>query len=225
MSVRAALIVALTVAACSGAKDNGEGTLELFQDICPAPGWADPPNSTLSDRWTPEPTTVTAAYASFQAMTDGSARSMVGANWRNILTGEESILNLSVEMIATEPVDSVIWSFDESGLTEADILGWETTGLREVSDIPQDWPACDLAVVTGAVAGAYRHGAEVWTYEGQLTNMGGNFALHFDAGPDHGDVHVRLEFDNLGNLIHVGWMDDAGESFAAGFVDPEGAAG
>lgn len=225
MSVRYLPMIFVALAACHGPKDDGDGSLELFRDICPVPGWARPWSSPLAERWSPVPSTTTAAYASFRAMTDGSARSMVGVPWRDLVTGEVSSVDLSVEMSAVEPVDSVVWSFDEAGLDADDVLGWETTGLRELDAVPAEWPACDTAVVTGAVGGVYRHGAEAWAYQGVLTNEEGFFILNFDAGPEHGGVSVRLDFDNTGRLIYALWIDEAGEAVAVGSFDLEAEAG
>ncbi len=221
MSVRLLPGLFVALAACHSLKDGGEGRLVLFQEICPVPGWARPWSSPLSARWSTVPSTATAAYASFQAMTDGSARSMVGVPWRDLVTGEVSSADLSVEMTAVEPIESVIWSFDEAGLDADDVLGWQTTGLRELEEVPADWPACDTAVVTGTVRGVYRHGDESWVYEGVLTNEEGTFVLTFNAGPAHGDVDVRLDLDHAGRLIYVLWTDAAGEAIAVGFFDQE----
>ena len=123
-------------------------------------------------------------------------------------------------MTPVPPVEAVVWSFDEAGVTEQDLEDWMPT---DVSAVPEDWPACDMAVVTGVVEGTFQRSDVTWPFEGELTNgsRGSIFTLTFDVDVEEGGGTLSVRLDAAQGIVGVTWTDPEGQFVGGTLSDAE----
>lgn len=190
-----------------------------FIDVCPVPGSHEPWTSSETARWSAVPMASGSLLDEFDTLTSGVPITNTDATWKTA-TDETSSISISVQMTPVPPVEAVVWSFDEAGVTEQDLEDWMPT---DVSAVPEDWPACDMAVVTGVVEGTFQRSDVTWPFEGELTNgsRGSIFTLTFDVDVEEGGGTLSVRLDAAQGIVGVTWTDPEGQFVGGTLSDAE----